>query len=325
MRQTFRDPELQAEFERRGFVVIPLLTTAEAAQYRTEIDGLLPPKPEINDAPGALYSTLFDPERREQGEQRTQAILEARLMSLLQDYKMQGSCVMAKVPHSGLMRQHQHNPMTDDMFEPVLHGWCTLDDVDGERGALRIVPGSHQILRHIQSFHSPPFFAGFQDRLETRFAETLPMRAGEAILFERTLLHGSTPNRSDRSSIRLFSVLLPTESRYCVLVPRGDDCYEAIETMADPSEFEPGVFCMAGGDLPDHRSAGILPSRNVQLTEEEFAELLRSGARVRPGFDPIDEIRARKPIRDLLSPMRRWWSRGRPQAESSHGVEHIEG
>jgi hypothetical protein len=95
--------------------------------------------------------------------------------------------------------------------------------------------------------------------------------------------------------------------------------------MADPSEFEPGVFCMAGGELPDHRSAGILPSRNVQLTETEFAELLRSGARVRPGFDPIDEIRARKPIRDILSPARRWWGKGRRRAASSHDMEHIEG
>jgi hypothetical protein len=159
MRQTFRDPDLQAEFERRGFVVVPLLTPAEAAQYRAEMEGLLPAQAEINDAPGALYSTLFDPERRKKGQERAQDILEVRLLSLLQDYKMQGACVMAKVPQSGFMAQHQHNPMTDDMFEPVLQGWCTLDDVDEESGALRIVPGSHQIVRHIQSFHSPSFFA----------------------------------------------------------------------------------------------------------------------------------------------------------------------
>jgi len=36
----------------------------------------------------------------------------------------------------------------------------------------------------------------------------------------------------------------------------------------------------------------VIDNRNAQLTESEFAALLESGAKVRPGFDPIDTLRS---------------------------------
>jgi hypothetical protein len=184
---------------------------------------------------------------------------------------------------------HQHSPLTRDIYEPVVHGWCTLDDVDGDSGTLRVVPGSHQLTRHIQSFDSPPFFGGFADRMEHRFTIDLPLRAGEAVIFERSLLHGSAPNRTSRPSIRFLTGNFPAESPYCILAPHSGDRFEAME--ADSATVDTRLICLGDGDRSPFASAGMLPSRNEAITEVEFEALLSLGKRVRPGYDPIDEVR----------------------------------
>lgn len=289
MRNSFKDPDLQRQFAEQGYVILPLLTTEEAAHYRARAVACMPATPTINDPQDALYFTEFDAERREAGGALAKEMAEERIEALLDDYAVFGGSIAAKVPGSGPLTMHQHQPMTSNQFEPALHLWLTLDEVGEDNGALRVVPGSQQILRHIQSFSELPFFTSFYREMEERFAVTLPMRAGEAILFERSLVHGSAANTSERPSLRVLSTVLPSESTFCVLVDHGSAKFEALELSAAISD--PDHYCMTDENMGALKSAGMIDNRNMQITESEFAELIRSGNKTRPGYDPIDDIR----------------------------------
>lgn len=289
MRNSFKDPALQAQFAKNGYLIIDLYSPQEAARIRAEAARLLPEEMRINDPQEALYLSLFDDDRRDRASDLVRSVATQPLEAMLDDYFDAASHIITKTPGTAALPMHQHQPVTADIFEPVIHAWTTLDDVDETNGALRVIPGSHSILRHVQSFDSKPFFSGFAPALEDRYAVTLPMRAGQAVLFERSLLHGSAPNSSSRPSIRLLSTLLPSESALCILDQRGET-FEALEVGRSQVEIDPGLFCIHGGVPAGMKSAGQIQNRNMQISEAQFAALLRSGHKIRPGYDPIDTI-----------------------------------
>ena len=289
-RATFSDPHLQARFDKDGFVVVTALDPAQAANARARASIAMSETPEINDPQGALYGTLFDDEHRHAGERLADELLTPLLDSLLDNYRHEGGYVVAKLEDSPRLDMHQHQPVTADIYETAVHCWLTLDDVDSTTGALRLVPGSHAILRHVQSFASPSYFAGFAERVEQDYAIDLPMKAGQAVIFERSLLHGSAPNRSSTRRIRALGTAIPSESRLCILAEPSQGSFEALEV--GQAAIDPTLYCIADSNRAQLRQLGTIANANVAITEREFAELIASGQKVRPGFDPIDGMRS---------------------------------
>ncbi len=304
MRNSFKDPALQARFASDGFITLPLLTREAAAERRAQVMALLPPAPGINDPQGALYSSMFDERRAAALADLAQAIFDGAFEALLDDYRDEGATVLAKLPGTSALVMHQHQPMSDNIYEPALHCWLTLDDVGPDNGALRVIPGSHQIVRHVQSFHAPSYFHGFAQAMEDRHARTLSMRAGEAIIFDRSLLHGSCANTSAEPSIRVLAGAIPRESAFCIMTEGEGETFEAL--AVEGKQIDPTLYCIAGGNEAGLRSHGKIPNRNEQITETEFVALLARGERIRPGYDPIDQVRAAAPPAGLLGKIRQF-------------------
>lgn len=288
-RRVFRDPALQEEFEREGFVMVDALSPAEAASMRDEALALVDPALPINDPQQALYGTLFDEERRCAGEELADRALGGLIDALLDEFRYEGGFLVGKPGGSGRLDLHQHQPVTSDIYQPTVHAWLTLDDCGAESGGLRVVRGSHALTRHVQSFESPAYFRSFASTLEESYAEPLAMRAGQAVIFERSLIHGSERNCSEQPRLRLLGTAIPAESALCILAESVAGTFEAFEVGA--ARVEPDLYCIANENRMGLRSRGVIANRNLELTEEEFANLLALGKRVAPDFDPIDEVR----------------------------------
>lgn len=290
MDKCFRDPALQAQFEAQGYVVVPLLTPEEAAHVRDRAWKFLPSRPAINDPQGALYSSQFDPDCPQGAAEFVSGSVGERFEALLDGHRAIGGCIMAKVAGSGSLGMHQHQPQTPNIYDTIVNCWLTLDDVGADSGALRVVPRSHQVVRHIQSFQSEPYFVDFAEALEDRFAVTLEMRPGEAVLFEGSLLHGSCANARGEASVRLLASSVPAERRFCIITEAEKGIFDAFE--AEGVAIDPSLYCISGGNIDALPAAGRMNNRNTRLNEREFAALLDRGAKIRPGHDPIDDVRA---------------------------------
>lgn len=288
-RRVFREEELQTKLERDGYVVVDALSRELALELRGRAANAIDRAVPINDPQGALYGTLFDKPRRQAGADMADDTLEGLLDSLLSDFRYQGGYVVAKPPGAGRLDMHQHQPVTADVYEPAVHCWLTLDRSGVGRGGLRVVPGSHAITRHIQSFESRPYFADFASRLEARHAQTLELEPGQAVIFERSLLHGSEPNQTSEPLLRILGTAIPTGSTLCVLAEEEPGRFEALEV--GELEIDPDLYCIARDNRALLKSAGFVANRNLAMNEDEFIELLRAGDRIAPGFDPIDRVR----------------------------------
>lgn len=289
-----RDPVLQARFEADGYVVVPLLSPDEAASARERAQAFIPPDPSINDPlindpQAAPYNSQFEADHRDAAAHFVSSLVAERFEALMEGHRSVGGCVMTKVAGSG--RLAQHHPQTADIYDTIVYCWVTLDDVGPESGGLRVVPRSHRIVRHIQCFETAPYFADFAEAAEDRFAITLCLRAGEAVLFEGSLLHGSAANASGGHRVRMLAQSLPADSRLCILTQRGNGVFAAFGV--EGAVVDPTMFCVHGGNLEGLPALGRLNNRNERLNERESAELLRLGAKIRPGHDPIDVVRAK--------------------------------
>lgn len=289
-RRVLRDDALQEDFEREGFVVVEALGPDTAFSLRERACSAIDLTVPINDPQGALYGTLFDRERRPAGAAIADETLAPLLDSLLANFRYEGGYVVAKPPGSGRLDIHQHQPVTPDIYEPAVHCWLTLDRSGAGRGGLRVVPGSHAITRHVQSFDSAPYFAGFAPLLESRHARTLELEPGQAVIFERSLLHGSEPNPEPVPLLRILGTAIPAESTLCVLAESRPGQFEALEV--GEGEIDPELYCIARENRAALRSAGFVANRNLALTAGEFTALVAAGDRIAPGFDPIDRIRS---------------------------------
>jgi hypothetical protein len=105
------------------------------------------------------------------------------------------AAVIAKGRGGGRVGLHPDWTYVDERTHRSRLFWCPLVDTDESSGAMVVVPGSHRALRGLRGsgdFPSP--VAEVEDDLWARHVVTVPLRAGQAIVWDAALLHGSWPN-----------------------------------------------------------------------------------------------------------------------------------
>lgn len=93
------------------------------------------------------------------------------------------------------------------------NAWIALSDVTADAAPLTVVPGTHHARRETVSSDSRfgyevPISAAEQDRVEV-----FVMSAGECILFDGNLLHGSLPNTAAHRRVALSANFAPASVR----------------------------------------------------------------------------------------------------------------
>jgi len=168
--------------------------------------------------------------------------------------------LVAKPPGtaSGEVPLHQDWSFVDDRAWRSVNVWCPLDDVDDANGCLRVVPGSHAAARQPRAAGSGFFFAEIEPVLRQHL-RSVPMRAGQAVVFDHCLFHCSPPNGSDELRVAATAALLPQGApmRYYHGTDSdgGVDVYEVpddIHLRHDPGEPPPG------GTLVGHLRAQLV-------------------------------------------------------------------
>lgn len=110
------------------------------------------------------------------------------------DVRWTSGYVSIKDPRSGPLWWHQDwwcwtHPITRAASPPQVALCCYLDDTTVETGALRVLPGTHR----------PPWteraWSGDEERFDDHPEQvSLPARAGDAVVLDYRLLHGTHPN-----------------------------------------------------------------------------------------------------------------------------------
>jgi ectoine hydroxylase-related dioxygenase (phytanoyl-CoA dioxygenase family) len=130
------------------------------------------------------------------------------------DLRWISAYISTKEPGAGALAWHQdwwcwNHPVTYRAAAPQVALLCYLGDTDSASGALRVLPGSHRAAVPLHSglpeAHTP--VAGSHPAtLDQPEQKTVGARAGDAVVVDYRLLHGTHPNTSrDRRSCLLLS------------------------------------------------------------------------------------------------------------------------
>lgn len=282
MRKAFRDPVLQAQFEREGYVVRRLLSEVELDALRAAVKSAIPSDPPVNDPQQSAYVSYFDLDRRHAASDFIEAIVAPKIEAALQGYRPLYSSFFHKHGGAPAMEPHQHSPAIADPAETVVNCWIPLIDCDATSGTLEVVRRSHQLVDHVQTPFSTLYWNSFADELRTRYLRPVPVRAGDAIFFEDSLVHGSARNERGVPRVATLTAMIPVDA-----VPAFYTC-DGAEVVA--YEAADG-FCysdLVHGRLPaesDWRRLGAFASRATPVGLEEFDAALaaRDGDRAPRG------------------------------------------
>lgn len=193
MLQVFKDDEIQARFEKDGFVILPFYTEAEMEELRT-LYHKLHPQNELGFFPSTFS---HDKEYRKVADQEIRRLCERSMNHYLQDFKTVLGAFIAKNPgpESG-MCVHQDMSLVDESRYTGINIWVPLIDLSIKNGALFVLPGSHRVFPTYRGSSIPEFFQDVSEQM-IDYLSPVEIKAGEAVFFDQSIIHFSPPNYSD--------------------------------------------------------------------------------------------------------------------------------
>lgn len=289
MRQVLHDPDLQRELLEVGYVKVQLLDAAQIAALASELDLLRPddgfaPDGRTGHNRSTYHCTFLDAnvEYKRKAQELITAVFQPRIDEVVVDYRILTGNFYVKMPGTGRFQIHQNWPTTEDLSVTTLTVWCPLQDCDEINGTLRVVPRSHKLLPDVATPQRAPFFAEFEDELIERHLVPISVKAGEALIFDDSLLHWSSENLSDLPRRAVQIETLPAEVTPVLYhldetapVPRWD-IYEVDWSFFVDHSIDQ---VMTRPETLNRISTGAF--RNRSVTIDEFEALLAQGAEIR--------------------------------------------
>lgn len=202
MKRLFKNDDQQTQFDRDGYVKVPLLDKGEIESL---LSGYLSRNFDNKIEAGFHISLDNQNEElvKEVGES-IKRILQPKTDELLENCKVFTASYVIKEPGlQNIVPPHQDWSFVDEKEFCSATVWTTLVDVNEQNGALGVIKGSHRIFDHPRSSPSPQSKSPLSEHIFTLFpfVEIIDMKAGECLIFDNRLIHASPPNLSDQPRI----------------------------------------------------------------------------------------------------------------------------
>jgi hypothetical protein len=211
MRKTFRDKINQIHFEEKGYHI------AENFLNTQEIDDLK--SWYLNNYPdnfkgfhASMHSLDFEYRRRVHN--KISEFFFSNADKLLMDYRpVVGNFTVKEHGSESFFDFHLDWSMLDETKAKSVTIWVALEDTNAENGNLWILEGSTHLGNTWRCSPGLQLYADTDIDFETQKFQkkVLPMRAGDAIIYDHKLFHGSPPNLSGKHRLAINLALLPKE------------------------------------------------------------------------------------------------------------------
>ncbi len=214
MEDIFLQPHLAKEFENKGYLIVDLLT-------QSEVDDLWDFYHSLTHSHKTAYGFHVsldnkDPNFVKQINDKVLGMINQKMPQYFSGYRLlSGRFLVKDFNKQGLVTPHQDWSFTNEIeqtFSATI--WIPLLDVHLQNGALGVIQGSHRIYKGIRATPLPVFKVPFEDCANRIFPylKVLEMRAGQALIMNNRLIHGSPPNLSAQPRIALGAEIIPANA-----------------------------------------------------------------------------------------------------------------
>lgn len=190
----YKDVNLQQQFNEEGFVIIDFLEANEV-EHLSKLFAELHP-----DGITGFYTSTFakDVEYRKRVDDEIQSTMKRGLEKYFIDYKVYCGSYIAKAPNGkGELILHQDMTLVDESIYTGTNIWIPLMDLDDKNGAIEVLPRSHRLFRTYRGSSLPDIYDGIEADVRS-LMKPCYLKAGQAIIFDQSIIHYSPPNSSDK-------------------------------------------------------------------------------------------------------------------------------
>jgi len=245
MRDLFRDPRQQRQFEHDGYLTVNL-ATADDIERLVELHDRY--SSDLTASNAWSFSALSsNPIHRKAMSDGIRAVLEPRLGSMLDRCRTVLGNFFHKQPSRAESRiqMHQDWSWVDERVHDSLNVWCPCQAVDRDNGTLAVVPGSHRLSERPRAYVARFPYLHFVPLLSGKYSRHLVLEQGQAVLFHQRLFHWSGPNLAPAPRLAAACLVAPQEAG--IVFPYADpdsqtdeiDLYEVDDELL--YSFVPGV------------------------------------------------------------------------------------
>jgi ectoine hydroxylase-related dioxygenase (phytanoyl-CoA dioxygenase family) len=224
----FKDISLQKNFENDGYIIVPLLSSNDIAELKAIYSEL----PEFNES---FHSTSFytNLDLKNYLDKKVTSVLKPKVEEIISNYIPLGSGFLTKKnADDSIMPIHQDWTVVDESKYISATVWIPLQDTDIENGAIQVIPGSHKFS---QALRSPSLEVSFSEIYNDllKYLKSLPMKAGEAFIFNHALMHASSVNKSPFPRIAVTFGFASTEADLFMYYRKNEKIVEKFEMPDD--------------------------------------------------------------------------------------------
>ncbi len=271
MMRVFRDEAHQAAFERDGYIILPFYEPDEVAEL-TALYRKLHPKDETGFFPSTFSS---DRNYRIEADKEIRRLCERGIAQYFQDVKVMCGSFIVKTPvPESAMCVHQDMTLVDESRYTGINIWVPLIDLDDENGTLETLPGSHRLFPTYRSSTIPEFFGDCSEAVKPYMTKVYP-KAGEAVIFDQSIIHYSAANRSQETRIVTNTYLTHKDAVFqtCYWEPSYGDKVELFEQsdsfMTDFEQFGANIHARPKVG----RSKGLVEYNFPKVTPDDLARM----------------------------------------------------
>jgi ectoine hydroxylase-related dioxygenase (phytanoyl-CoA dioxygenase family) len=109
----------------------------------------------------------------------------------------------------GKLEPHQDYSLVDQSKDICLNVWVPLCDVDLRNGCMRMVDCSQRFDHISATSMNPSVYSDLIPELEANYLTDLPMKAGEACIFDARVLHATGENETDKERPAILFSMVP--------------------------------------------------------------------------------------------------------------------
>ncbi len=202
MNRSFKHNSTRDSFEKDGYVVLPLLNDSEVQQLLDYHQSL---EHDYHTPYG--FSVSIDAEHPDFIRNIHEKIIRISQRGLdehFQNYQTFSGRFLTKSPNRhSVVSPHQDWSFVEEENHCSSIIWIALVDVDIHNGALAVLKGSHTLPTGFRATPLPTFKAPYEHFSDELFShmDLVPMKAGEAMVMDNRLIHGSPPNLSESERV----------------------------------------------------------------------------------------------------------------------------
>lgn len=209
-RDLFIDNKLNAEYNSKGYLLIPNFVSTEELSSLINLYN----KKEKSFFDKGFHRTLDlkDLKKKKEICDSISSVITPVSEHYLKEYRMLLTSFMTKEIQTTAFDIHQNWTFVEEDKYTSLVIWVPLQDVDETNGCMFFIPESDKWDKKIRGNNIEWFYEKRKDELMKQMIP-LPMKAGDAVIFDDATIHYTSPNFSSKPRISIAQVMIPIEAQ----------------------------------------------------------------------------------------------------------------